>query len=75
MSPKNDRDATPMISQQYGCLNKTRTIAKTIDMLVPKVQSYKDPPLAKELQATDAAEREGNSLFLKDEPPDGWSNN
>jgi hypothetical protein len=37
------KGATSMISQQYGYLNKTITMIKTIDMLTEKGDSYRIP--------------------------------
>lgn len=36
LSPTNDRTASPMIPQQYGYLNKTRTKIIQIDTLMQK---------------------------------------
>ena len=38
VSPGNDWEGTPMISEQYGCLNKTWSMTTPTDMLMQKVE-------------------------------------
>lgn len=61
VSSRNDSDATPMISQQYGCLNNTWTMTIQRHMLV-----WKAPILYRSLSGQCTI---GNSWLLKENYP------
>lgn len=52
VSPRDDREASPMIPQQYGPLNKKSTMAILTDRATRKGKAEGAKPLETELQTT-----------------------
>lgn len=69
VSPRNDKDTTFMIPQQYGCLSKGWTMTTPTDILIRKGDVSQGPTTEQRIEGNSTLLRGAESVFLKHDGP------